>query len=61
MSISASFKPEKISLLNKNTDVTVKICFQATFRPAKKNNQVGKSISMICLVLISSKVCYSNE
>uniref|UniRef100_A0A8C3DAE8 Integrin alpha-2 n=1 Tax=Corvus moneduloides TaxID=1196302 RepID=A0A8C3DAE8_CORMO len=41
VSITASFKPEKISLLNKNTDITVKICFQATFRPAKKNNQVA--------------------
>lgn len=52
MSIIASFKPEKISLLNKNTDITVKICSQATFRPAKKNNQVGKSVSMIFLILI---------
>ncbi|RMB95396.1 hypothetical protein DUI87_28117 [Hirundo rustica rustica] len=41
VSIIASFKPDKISLLNKNTDITVKICFQATFRPAKKNNQVA--------------------
>ncbi|GAB0203464.1 integrin alpha-2 [Grus japonensis] len=41
VSIIASFKPEKISLLNKNTDITVKICFQATFRPAKRNNQVA--------------------
>ncbi|KAF4804644.1 Integrin alpha-2 [Turdus rufiventris] len=41
VSIIASFKPEKISLLNKNTDITVKICSQATFRPAKKNNQVA--------------------
>ncbi|KAF1638586.1 Integrin alpha-2, partial [Eudyptes chrysocome] len=40
VSIIASFKPEKISLLNKNTEITVKICFQATFRPAKRNNQV---------------------
>uniref|UniRef100_A0A8C5U903 Integrin subunit alpha 2 n=1 Tax=Malurus cyaneus samueli TaxID=2593467 RepID=A0A8C5U903_9PASS len=41
VSITASFKPEKISLLNKNTDITVKICFRATFRPTKKNNQVA--------------------
>ncbi|KAM8793359.1 LOW QUALITY PROTEIN: integrin alpha-2-like [Eudromia elegans] len=41
VSITASFKPEKISLLNKNTEVTVKICFEATFRPAKRNNQVA--------------------
>ncbi|NWU98133.1 ITA2 protein, partial [Upupa epops] len=40
VSIFASFKPDKISLLNKNTEITVKICFQATFRPTKKNNQV---------------------
>ncbi|NWU68358.1 ITA2 protein, partial [Pterocles burchelli] len=41
VSIIASFKPEKISLLNKNTEITVKICFQATFRPTKRNNQVA--------------------
>ncbi|NXT49248.1 ITA2 protein, partial [Pluvianellus socialis] len=41
VSIIASFKPEKISLLNKNTEITVKICFQATFRPVKRNNQVA--------------------
>ncbi|KFV11085.1 Integrin alpha-2, partial [Tauraco erythrolophus] len=41
VSIIASFKPEKISLLNKNTEITVKICFRATFRPAKRNNQVA--------------------
>ncbi|KAM6111502.1 LOW QUALITY PROTEIN: integrin alpha-2-like [Phoenicopterus ruber ruber] len=41
VSIITSFKPEKISLLNKNTEITVKICFQATFRPAKINNQVA--------------------
>ncbi|XP_009463161.1 PREDICTED: integrin alpha-2 [Nipponia nippon] len=41
VSIIASFKPEKISLLNKHTEVTVKICFQATFRPAKRDNQVA--------------------
>ncbi|XP_025918511.1 integrin alpha-2 isoform X1 [Apteryx rowi] len=41
VSIIVSFKPEKISLLNKNTEITVKICFEATFRPAKRNNQVA--------------------
>uniref|UniRef100_G1MXJ3 Integrin subunit alpha 2 n=1 Tax=Meleagris gallopavo TaxID=9103 RepID=G1MXJ3_MELGA len=41
VSIIASFIPEKISLLNKNTEITVKICFQATFRPAKRDNQVA--------------------
>nr|XP_009513387.1 PREDICTED: integrin alpha-2 [Phalacrocorax carbo] len=41
VSVTASFKPEKISLLNKNTEIAVKICFQATFRPAKRNNQVA--------------------
>ncbi|XP_074934473.1 integrin alpha-2 isoform X2 [Phalacrocorax aristotelis] len=41
VSVIASFKPEKISLLNKNTEIAVKICFQATFRPAKRNNQVA--------------------
>ncbi|OXB80172.1 UNVERIFIED_CONTAM: hypothetical protein H355_011630 [Colinus virginianus] len=41
VSIIASFVPEKISLQNKNTEITVKICFQATFRPAKRDNQVA--------------------
>ncbi|XP_010226020.1 PREDICTED: integrin alpha-2-like [Tinamus guttatus] len=41
VSIIASFKPEKISLLNKNMEITAKICFEATFRPAKRNNQVA--------------------
>ncbi|EMP42389.1 Integrin alpha-1 [Chelonia mydas] len=40
MSIRASFVPEKISLLNKNTEIAVKICFSAKFRPANRNNQV---------------------
>lgn len=58
VSVIALFTPEKISLLNKNTEITVKICFQATFRPAKRDNQVGKSISMACFVLISSEIRY---
>eukprot|EP00076_Gallus_gallus_P007617 XP_003643030.2 integrin alpha-2 isoform X1 [Gallus gallus] len=41
VSVIALFTPEKISLLNKNTEITVKICFQATFRPAKRDNQVA--------------------
>uniref|UniRef100_A0A8C0G493 Integrin alpha-2 n=1 Tax=Chelonoidis abingdonii TaxID=106734 RepID=A0A8C0G493_CHEAB len=40
VSIRASFVPEKISLLNKNTEVAVKMCFSAKFRPANRNNQV---------------------
>uniref|UniRef100_A0A8C3T928 Integrin alpha-2 n=1 Tax=Chelydra serpentina TaxID=8475 RepID=A0A8C3T928_CHESE len=40
VSIRASFVPEKISLLNKNTEIAVKICFSAKFRPANRNNQV---------------------
>ncbi|KYO29094.1 hypothetical protein Y1Q_0009894 [Alligator mississippiensis] len=41
VSASASFAPEKISLLNKNTEILVTICFDATFRPANRNNQVA--------------------
>ncbi|XP_075788592.1 integrin alpha-2 isoform X2 [Pelodiscus sinensis] len=40
VSIRASFIPEKISLLNKNTEITVKICFIAKFRPAHRIDQV---------------------
>uniref|UniRef100_A0A8C8R7L4 Integrin alpha-2 n=1 Tax=Pelusios castaneus TaxID=367368 RepID=A0A8C8R7L4_9SAUR len=40
VSLRASFTPEKISLLNKNTEITVKICFSAKFRPPNRKNQV---------------------
>ncbi|XP_074851682.1 integrin alpha-2 [Carettochelys insculpta] len=40
VSIRASFMPEKISLLNKNTEIAVKICFTAKFRPAHGIKQV---------------------
>uniref|UniRef100_A0A8D0GKX2 Integrin alpha-2 n=1 Tax=Sphenodon punctatus TaxID=8508 RepID=A0A8D0GKX2_SPHPU len=40
VSISASFTPDKISLLNKNTEITAKVCFIAKFRPTNKSNQV---------------------
>lgn len=42
VSIHVSATPKKISLLNRNTEVVLHICFSATFRPAHRTNQVGK-------------------
>lgn len=42
VSVVASFTPEKITLLNKNAEINLKLCFSAKFRPAKQNNQVGE-------------------
>eukprot|EP00070_Physeter_catodon_P042333 XP_028349227.1 integrin alpha-2 [Physeter catodon] len=41
VSVVASFTPEKITLLNKNAEINLKLCFSAKFRPAKQNNQVA--------------------
>uniref|UniRef100_A0A8D2KRC2 Integrin alpha-2 n=1 Tax=Varanus komodoensis TaxID=61221 RepID=A0A8D2KRC2_VARKO len=40
VSIHVSSTPKKISLLNKNTEVVLQVCFSATFRPTHRNNQV---------------------
>ncbi|XP_074062134.1 integrin alpha-2 isoform X2 [Macrotis lagotis] len=40
VSIDASFNPEKISLLNKNAEITLSLCFSAKFRPTTQSNQV---------------------
>ncbi|XP_068951393.1 integrin alpha-2 [Petaurus breviceps papuanus] len=40
VSIEASFTPDKINLLNKNAEITLRLCFSAKFRPATQNNQV---------------------
>nr|XP_020852540.1 integrin alpha-2 isoform X3 [Phascolarctos cinereus] len=40
VSIEASFTPEKINLLNKNAEITLRLCFSAKFRPTTQNSQV---------------------
>ncbi|XP_037654964.1 integrin alpha-2 [Choloepus didactylus] len=41
VSVGASFTPEKITLLNKNAEIILKLCFSAKFRPTNQNNQVA--------------------
>ncbi|XP_060047007.1 integrin alpha-2 isoform X1 [Erinaceus europaeus] len=41
VSVDASFTPEKITLVNKNAEINLKLCFSAQFRPSKGNNQVA--------------------
>uniref|UniRef100_A0A2K5XLY0 Integrin alpha-2 n=1 Tax=Mandrillus leucophaeus TaxID=9568 RepID=A0A2K5XLY0_MANLE len=41
IAIEASFTPEKITLVNKNAQIILKLCFSAKFRPTKQNNQVA--------------------
>ncbi|XP_069819148.1 integrin alpha-2 [Dendropsophus ebraccatus] len=39
VSVKVSFNPDKIVLTNKNSEITVKICFDARFRPANTGQQ----------------------
>ncbi|XP_073478410.1 integrin alpha-2 [Aquarana catesbeiana] len=39
VTVKASFIPDKIILTNKNSEITVKICFMSTFRPANSKIQ----------------------
>ncbi|XP_005604336.1 integrin alpha-2 [Equus caballus] len=41
VSVDASFTPEKITLFNKNAEISLKLCFSAKFRPTKQNSQVA--------------------
>ncbi|XP_004608580.2 integrin alpha-2, partial [Sorex araneus] len=41
VSVSASFTPEKIILVNKNVDINLKLCFSAKFRPTQPNGHVA--------------------
>lgn len=41
MSVDASFTPEKITLLNKNAEIRLKLCLWAKFRPATPSSRVG--------------------
>ncbi|XP_048358571.1 integrin alpha-2 [Sphaerodactylus townsendi] len=57
VSIHASSTPKKISLLNKNTEIVLNICFSATFRPASTSNQVGIRYNLtLDADLLSSRV-----
>ncbi|XP_021036074.1 integrin alpha-2 isoform X2 [Mus caroli] len=46
VSIEASFTPDKITLLNKDAKITLKLCFRAAFRPAGQNSQVAILFNM---------------
>ncbi|KAM4051038.1 integrin alpha-2 [Anomaloglossus baeobatrachus] len=39
VSVKVSFTPDKIVLTNKNSEITVRICFSARFRPANSRQQ----------------------
>ncbi|XP_015274491.1 PREDICTED: integrin alpha-2 [Gekko japonicus] len=57
VSIHASSTPKKISLLNKNIEVVLQICFSATFRPANRSNQVDIRYNLtLDADLLSSRV-----
>ncbi|XP_061473715.1 integrin alpha-2 isoform X2 [Rhineura floridana] len=57
VSIHMSSTPKKISLLNKNTEVVLHICFSATFRPARRSNQVDIRYNLtLDADLLSSRV-----
>ncbi|XP_006889660.1 PREDICTED: integrin alpha-2 [Elephantulus edwardii] len=40
VSVEGFFTPEKIILLNKNAEITLRLCFSAKFRPTNEANQV---------------------
>uniref|UniRef100_A0ABM5FTY2 Integrin alpha-2 isoform X1 n=1 Tax=Pogona vitticeps TaxID=103695 RepID=A0ABM5FTY2_9SAUR len=57
LSINVSSTPKKISLLNKNTEVVLHLCFTATFRPPKGSDQVGIRYNLtLDADLLSSRV-----
>ncbi|XP_058536194.1 integrin alpha-2 [Ochotona princeps] len=41
VTVDASFTPEKITLLNKNAQILLKLCFSAKFRPNSPDSQVA--------------------
>ncbi|CAO2592529.1 Integrin alpha-2, partial [Lemmus lemmus] len=41
VAIEASFTPDKITLLNKDAKITLKLCFRATFKPTGQNHRVA--------------------
>ncbi|KAL1782890.1 integrin alpha-2 [Sigmodon hispidus] len=46
VAIEALFTPDKITLLDKDATVILKICFRATFRPTGQNHQVAILFNM---------------
>ncbi|XP_062984155.1 integrin alpha-2 isoform X2 [Elgaria multicarinata webbii] len=57
VSIHVSSTPSKISLLNKNTKVDLRVCFSATFRPTHGSNQVDIRYNLtLDADLLSSRV-----
>ncbi|MEJ1275704.1 integrin alpha 2 [Cricetulus griseus] len=44
--IEASFSPDKITLLNKEAKITLKLCFRANFKPTGQNHQVAILFNM---------------
>ncbi|KAG8542091.1 hypothetical protein GDO81_027503, partial [Engystomops pustulosus] len=58
ISMKVSFTPDKIVLTNRNSEITVKFCFDARFRPAKTGQQ-SVSITYSAMLdadLLSSRV-----
>ncbi|XP_012577229.1 PREDICTED: integrin alpha-2 [Condylura cristata] len=41
VSVDASFTPEKITLTNKNAEISLQLCFSAKFRPTNLSSQVA--------------------
>ncbi|XP_075040061.1 integrin alpha-2 [Mixophyes fleayi] len=57
VSVKASFTPDKIILTNKNSEITVKICFSAHFRPANSKKIVAINYNAtLDADLVSSRV-----
>lgn len=46
VAIEASFTPDKITLLNKDAKITLKLCFRATFKPTGQNHRVAILFNM---------------
>ncbi|XP_052599735.1 integrin alpha-2 [Peromyscus californicus insignis] len=46
VAIDASFTPDKITLLNKDAKIILKLCFRAKFRPTGQNHQVAILFNM---------------
>lgn len=42
VSVDASFTPEKITLLHKNAEIRLQLCFRARFRPPGQSSRVGE-------------------
>uniref|UniRef100_A0A8C6RYN8 Integrin alpha-2 n=1 Tax=Nannospalax galili TaxID=1026970 RepID=A0A8C6RYN8_NANGA len=46
VAVEGSFTPDKITLLNKNAEIILKLCFRAKFRPTGQDNQVAIMFNM---------------